>query len=97
MDFDPDLKLAVLGDRSKIFRILLNLLSNAIKFTPENKKVTFDVKLLNLNENTASVRFSVKDEGIGISLENQKNKECFLLFSSNSIADKFEILFNIFF
>ena len=63
----------VFSDETRLKQVLSNIISNAIKFTPENKKVTFDVKLLNLNENTASVRFSVKDEGIGISLENQKN------------------------
>ena len=63
----------VFSDETRLKQVLSNIISNAIKFTPENKKVTFDVKLLNLNENTANVRFSVKDEGIGISPENQKN------------------------
>ena len=63
----------VFSDETKLKQVLSNIISNAIKFTPNNGKVSFDVKLLTLNENTASVRFSVKDEGIGISPENQKN------------------------
>lgn len=63
----------VFSDETRLKQVLSNIISNAIKFTPENGKVSFNVKLLNLNENIASVRFSVKDEGIGISLENQKN------------------------
>ena len=63
----------VFSDETKLKQVLSNIISNAIKFTPENGKVSFNVKLLNINGNIASVRFSIKDEGIGISLENQKN------------------------
>ena len=63
----------VFSDETKLKQVLSNIISNAIKFTPNNGKVSFDVKFLTLNENTASVRFSVKDEGIGISPENQKS------------------------
>ena len=63
----------VFSDETRLKQVLSNIISNAIKFTPESGKVSFDVKLLNINKNTASVRFSVKDEGIGISIENQKN------------------------
>ena len=63
----------VYSDETRLKQVLSNIISNAIKFTPENKKVSFEVKLLNMNENRASVRFSVKDEGIGISPENQKS------------------------
>ena len=63
----------VFSDETKIKQVLSNILSNAIKFTPENKNVTFDVRLLKLENNIASVRFSVKDEGIGISIDNQRN------------------------
>ncbi len=63
----------VYSDETRLKQVLSNIISNAIKFTPENKKVSFEVKLLNMNENRAIVRFSVKDEGIGISPENQKS------------------------
>ena len=63
----------VFSDETRLKQVLSNIISNAIKFTPESGKVSFDVKLLNINKNIARVRFSVKDEGIGISIENQKN------------------------
>jgi two-component system, NarL family, sensor histidine kinase BarA len=63
----------VFSDETRLKQVLSNIISNAIKFTPENGKVSFEVKLLNIDKNTANVRFSVKDEGIGISIENQKS------------------------
>ena len=63
----------VFSDETRLKQVLSNIISNAIKFTPESGKVSFDVKLLNINKNIARVRISVKDEGIGISIENQKN------------------------
>ena len=62
----------VFSDETKIKQVLSNILSNAIKFTQENGKVSFNVKLEKLENNVATVRFSVKDEGIGISPENQR-------------------------
>ncbi len=70
---DENIPNFVFSDETRLKQVLSNIISNAIKFTPENKKVSFDVKLLNMSENRASVRFSVKDEGIGISAENQKS------------------------
>ena len=62
----------VFSDETKIKQVLSNILSNAIKFTPQNGKVLFNVKLERLENNVATVRFLVKDEGIGISIENQR-------------------------
>ena len=48
--------------------ILTNLLSNAIKYSPENSSILFDTSVEN---NTITLR--VKDNGIGISPEDQKH------------------------
>jgi signal transduction histidine kinase/DNA-binding LytR/AlgR family response regulator len=79
----------VISDDTKLKQVLSNILSNAIKFTPQNKKVTFDVSLINKTKNTAKIRFSIKDEGIGISKEEQK--KIFEPFSQadGSISRKF--------
>ena len=58
------------GDAGHLRQILTNLLSNAIKFT-ERGSVAMDVSVLQRNEGKATIRFSVKDTGIGISEEAQ--------------------------
>lgn len=54
-------------DSRKTKQILYNLLSNAVKFTPEGGKVIVEVALLD-----DFVRFSVKDNGIGIKEEDHE-------------------------
>lgn len=54
-------------DEKLLRSILSNLLSNAIKYSPPNKPI-----LLELNCKNSEVIFQVKDEGIGIPLEEQQ-------------------------
>ncbi len=54
------------SDRSKLKQILMNLLSNAIKFTPAGKQVFLKADFVN-----DQLLLEVKDEGIGISKEQQ--------------------------
>jgi len=56
---------AVVGDRVRICQVLNNLVGNAMKFTPEGY-VWVNVDLVNCNERTATLDFSVTDTGIGI-------------------------------
>jgi len=60
----------VYSDSTKIKQIISNLLSNAIKFTPKNGEISFSVTY-NSSDKTANI--TIKDSGIGISKENQKN------------------------
>jgi two-component system sensor histidine kinase RpfC len=53
------------GDSHHLRQVLLNLLANAIKFT-ERGNVTVRVFVLTASVSEASVRFEVKDTGIGI-------------------------------
>lgn len=58
----------LLGDKLRINQILINILSNAIKYTPERGKVRMEIsELPRINENFARLRFTVSDNGIGIS------------------------------
>jgi len=51
----------VLGDRDRLYQLLLNLVSNALKFTPEGGKVS-----LGLSKVNDWARLVVSDTGIGI-------------------------------
>ena len=74
LEFDIQVAEAVppkfVGDAGHIRQILTNLLSNAIKFT-ERGSVTLDVSVLDKSERNATIRFSVRDTGVGISQEAQ--------------------------
>lgn len=54
-------------DKKNIRHVLLNLLSNAIKFTPEGKRIE-----LNAIVSDKEIEIIVKDNGIGISEDDQK-------------------------
>ena len=55
------------GDPDRLRQVLLNLLGNAVKFTARAKSV--QVKLEAENEQTASIKFCVRDTGIGFRQE----------------------------
>jgi len=59
-----------LGDLIRIRQILMNLMSNAIKFT-ENGDITLNVTLDRKQDDIYYIRFTIKDNGIGISVEDQ--------------------------
>ncbi len=71
-NYDNDIPEKVYGDSTRTRQILINLINNAIKFTREGS-VTVNIELINSTPNSARVRFSVIDTGIGISEEDQKS------------------------
>jgi CheY-like chemotaxis protein len=58
----PDM---VLGDAQRLKQVLLNLLGNAIKFT-EQGRIELRLVARRLGPSTATVRFEVRDTGIGM-------------------------------
>ena len=72
LDYDSNIPKQLLGDPLKLSQIFMNLVGNALKFTKEGK-VEVIAKLLRKEEEQATLYFEVKDNGIGISEEQQKN------------------------
>jgi len=72
LNYDESIPINLLGDPLKISQIFINLVGNAIKFTKKGK-VKVITKLLEKNEEDVKLYFEVKDNGIGISEEQQKN------------------------
>ncbi|UKA48998.1 response regulator [Arthrobacter sp. FW305-123] len=77
----PDVPARLMGDSGRIRQILLNLSSNAVKFTPAGE-VEVQVSVLAQDPHKASLRFEVRDTGIGISAQNHQR-----LFESFAQAD----------
>jgi signal transduction histidine kinase/CheY-like chemotaxis protein len=59
----------LIGDPTRLTQIIFNLVSNAIKFT-EKGNVWVNVLCLEDRHNTITVKFTIKDTGIGIEKKN---------------------------
>ncbi len=64
----PDIPLLLRGDPHRLRQILINLSANAIKFT-ERGAVTLSAALHNRQEGNVTIRFAIRDTGIGIKPE----------------------------
>ena len=67
---DPAVPPHLVGDALRLQQILVNLGGNAVKFTEEGE-VAISLQLVSRTPEAATIRFSVRDTGIGIAPENQ--------------------------
>jgi len=72
MDIDRSIPAVVVSDERRLSQLLGHLLANAVKFTPDGGQIDFIVNKISSSGNMIGLRFTVRDNGIGISEENQK-------------------------
>lgn len=70
---DPELPAIIVGDPTKISQILTNLISNAIKFTNDYGEVNLTIKTISNTNDRTKIRFTISDNGIGISEDKIKH------------------------
>lgn len=70
IDIDSELPPYLILDQARLKQVLLNLLGNAIKFTHKGS-VHLRLTILNKNDNTVDLLFSIQDTGIGIAQNEQ--------------------------
>ncbi|CAA6802608.1 MAG: Sensory box histidine kinase/response regulator [uncultured Sulfurovum sp.] len=59
------------SDPGKIKQVLINLISNAVKFTEKKGTIDVIIERTQVNEDNISVKFMVKDTGVGISKDQE--------------------------
>jgi len=72
LEFDKKIPTVLMSDPMKLSQIFINLVGNSIKFTKEGE-VKVIARLIKKEDEDVTVYFEIKDTGIGISEEKQKN------------------------
>lgn len=70
VEIDPEIPEYLIGDKLRLSQIIMNLTSNALKFT-KNGKVSIISKLIKIENKSHFIEFQIKDNGIGIEIEDQ--------------------------
>ncbi|MCL2548906.1 MAG: response regulator, partial [Symbiobacteriaceae bacterium] len=71
VNLDPQIPQWVIGDDQRLAQVITNLLSNAVKFTPNEGMVSLNLRNLGEIEGFCVIEIQVKDNGVGISPEQQ--------------------------
>ncbi len=80
---DPRISKKLKGDPTKIKEVIINLMSNAVKFTSYGGEINVEIKKIDGNDGgPGRVLFSVQDNGIGMTKEQQSR-----IFDAFSQAD----------
>ena len=89
MQVGQDVPDYVTGDELRLTQVVMNLLSNAVKFTAEGGCISLSAEKLAEGDGQVRLRVSVRDEGIGMSEEQQE--KLFLPFEQTgaSISAKY--------
>ncbi len=79
---DPTISPKLKGDPTKIKEIVINLLSNAVKFTSYGGEINLEIMKVTDENGKNRVQFTVKDNGIGMTKDQQSR-----IFDAFSQAD----------
>ena len=80
-DIDDTMPYNLIGDPLRLTQILINLIGNAIKFTQEGS-IVLQTKVIQVKNSTATISFTIRDTGIGMTQEQVKK-----IFSTYAQAD----------
>ena len=89
VEIDDDIPQKIKSDEQHLAQVITNLLSNAVKFTQKNGSIILSAKKISMIDDSCTIRFMVKDNGIGISEEQQKNLFAPFEQADGSISRKF--------
>ncbi len=66
-EVDSGISRYFIGDPVKLQQVLINILGNSVKFTKEGGRVSLKVEQVRQNDDMATLRFTMSDNGIGMS------------------------------
>jgi len=89
VNVNPNIPELVVTDEQRLAQVVTNLLSNAVKFTPDGGEISLAAEKVSDENNCCVIRFTVKDNGIGISKEQQKRLFVPFEQADGSISRKF--------
>lgn len=84
----PDVPHTLIGDGMRLQQILINLTGNAIKFTHQGT-VSLHISLLQSGTDAVTLRFSIRDTGIGMSPQQQERLFAPFTQADNSMTRKY--------
>jgi len=82
INIGPEVPKLIRSDWGKIRQVLVNLVANALKFTPTGGRVSVNFDVARAKDQKATMKFSIKDSGIGIPKDFQPK-----IFDAFSQAD----------
>ena len=82
MRCDESIDRKIICDEHRLLQVIVNLLNNAMKFTPRHGEISLSAFQRKIDEAKVKLRVEVRDNGIGLTLDQQKR-----LFNAFEQAD----------